>query len=87
LKKDFNRVSSGHQFDDFKSLSNQSNGEAFFTGISSVEHKAINKSFNDRALGFQEFSLLISSGSVGNHNLDFSLDNSDVIFEASIINL
>jgi hypothetical protein len=52
-----------------------------------VEHKAVNESFNNGALSFQEFSLLISSGSVGNHNLDFGLGNSDVIFEASIIYL
>ena len=49
----FDGVLSGHQFDDFEGLFDHSDGEAFFTGVSAVEHEAVNESFHDGALGLR----------------------------------
>ena len=72
--------------DDFESLSDDSDGQSLLTGVSSVEHKTIDESFNNGALDLSEFLDLVSSSGVGNEDLALSGGNSNVVLEADIIN-
>jgi len=73
--------------DDFESLSDDSDSQSLLTRVSSVEHKAIDESFDNRALNLSEFLDLVSSSSVGNKDLALSGGNSNIVLEADVINL
>ena len=87
LDEDFKGVSSGEKVDDFKGVSDDSDSLDFFTGISAVELEGSDKSLNDGGEGFSELFGLVSAGSVGDKDLGSGGFDSDVVFEAGVIDL
>jgi hypothetical protein len=73
--------------DDFESVSDDSDGLGFFTGVSSVELERANKTFNDGAESLSELLGLVSSSSVGYEDLSFDRLGSDIVDKAGIFNL
>jgi len=64
-----------------------SDGQTLLTGVSSVEHKASNESFDNGALDLSEFLELVSSSCVRNEDLGLSGGDGNVVLETDIIDL
>lgn len=69
LNNNLEWVLSGHEVNDFKRVSDDSDGHSLLTSVSTVEHKSIHESFNDWALGLSELLNLPSASSVRDENL------------------
>lgn len=87
LDNDLKGVSTSHEVDDLKSVSNDSDGKGLLTSVSTVEHKSVDESFHDWALGLSELFDLPSTSGVGNVDLTLSGADSDVVLESKIFNL
>jgi len=73
--------------DDFESVFDDLHGLDLFTGVASLIHEAIHHTFNNRALDLSELLHLPSSSSVRDGHLSLVSLDSNVIFEADIIDL
>ena len=68
--------------DDLESVSDDSDGLGFLTGVSSGELEGSDESLDNGAVGFSEALLLISSSSVGSEDHSFAGVDGDVVNEA-----
>jgi hypothetical protein len=87
VDENLERVSSGEEMDDLKSMSDNSDGLNLLAGVSSVELERANKSFNDGAKCLSELLGLVSAGSVGDENLSFGGCGSNIVNEAGVSDL
>ena len=87
LDENFKWVSSGQEVDDFKSVSDDSDGFDFFTGVSAVELERSNESFYDGGECFSKLFSLISASGVWDEDLRSSGFDSDVVLEAGVVDL
>ena len=83
----FKRVFAGHEVDDFKSVSQDSDGKSLLTSVSASEHKSIDESFNDWALSLSELLNLPSASSVRDVDLGLEGADGDVVLEADVLDL
>jgi hypothetical protein len=87
VDQDLDGVLAGHQVDDLESVLDDLHGLDFFTGVSALVHEAVNHAFNDRALDLSELLELVSTSGMRNSHLRLVSLDSDVIFEADVIDL
>jgi len=69
VNEDFKGVLAGKEMNDLESVSHDSDGFDFLSGIAAVELHGANKSFDDGAESFSESLGLVSSSGVGNEDL------------------
>ena len=87
VDQDLDGVLAGHQVDDLEGVLDDLDGLDLFTGVAALIHEAIHHALDDGALDLSELLELVTAGGVGNGDLRLVSLDSNVIFEADVIDL